>query len=109
MFTNIYHKLEIGSNSRFVYRLLSLLLLASILIIGIITVDDYGVASDERADVLSVYWNYRLIAKDEPNPIQRRYYMTLIPYTGELAYQSVRLVRGEGIDLYFDLDSSSYT
>jgi hypothetical protein len=79
MFTEFYGKLKTGKIGSFFFPFLALLLLASILIIGLSTVDDYGVASDERADVLSVYWNYRLVVEDEPIPIQRRYYGTLIP------------------------------
>lgn len=69
--------------------------------VGLATVDDYGIASDEQADILSAFWNYRLVDSNVPIPETRTYYGTLIPFLGEVAYQAKSFVVDGQFDFYF--------
>jgi hypothetical protein len=68
------------------------LVILVLIVIGLATVDDYGISSDERVDTLSVFWNIRLIESGQSIPPQRRYYGNLFNSMAEAIYQTKYLV-----------------
>jgi hypothetical protein len=76
-------------NSHFLMMLSGIIIL---LAIGLAVVKDYGIASDERADILSVYWNVRLIKSGKPIPETREFYGVFFPLTAETIYQAWKLL-----------------
>jgi len=73
------------------------------MVVGLLGINDYGIASDEKADVLSFFWNVRLVTTGEPIPETRTYYGVLVPFAAEASYQVKSLIETGNLDLYFEV------
>ncbi len=58
-----------------------------LLIIGLKTVSNYGVSSDEMAEINMVFWNLDLITKNQPIPRDLKHYGTLFNFSSEAVFQ----------------------
>lgn len=61
-----------------------------LLIIGLSTVDNYGISTDERLEINMVFWNINLVTKGEPIPWDLQYYGTLFNFTSEAVFKAKR-------------------
>ena len=59
-----------------------------LLIIGLSTVSNYGVSSDEGFEIWMVQWNYELITKGKPIPKNLKYYGTVFNFTSEAIFRA---------------------
>lgn len=81
-----------NSQARVIVSLVAEIFILLLLIVtGLMTAGHYGVASDERVDTLSVFWNIRLLQSGAPIPETRLHYGNLIPFSSELIYQATKL------------------
>ena len=58
-----------------------------LLIIGLSTVDNYGISSDEKLEINMVFWNVNLVTKGEPIPSDLKYYGTLFNFTSAIVFK----------------------
>lgn len=63
------------------------IVIISLAIIGLSIVGHYGVSSDEKLEIQMVQWNFNLITKGEPIPINLKHYGTLFNVTSEAVFQ----------------------
>lgn len=63
------------------------IVIALLLVVGLGTVGDQGVSTDERDDALAIYWNLRLLETGQPIPNNVAYYGTVFPFVSEAVFQ----------------------
>ena len=59
-----------------------------LLIIGLSTIGNYGVSSDEGLEIWMVDWNYELITKGKPIPSNLRHYGTVFNVTSDAIFRA---------------------
>src|SRR3990172_2291667 len=86
-------------------RMSSFLLVCALLLIGLATIDDVGVASDEKHEMQRVYWNIRLIKTGEEIPYLYEHYGVVYHFAAEALFQVKSLIEAGVLSIYYDFDS----
>src|SRR3990172_1149411 len=86
-------------------RMISFLLVCALLLIGLATIDDVGVASDEKHEMQRVYWNIRLIKTGEEIPYLYEHYGVVYHFAAEALFQVKSLIEAGALSIYYDFDS----
>ncbi len=68
-------------------------ILAIIALIGLASIGNYGVCVDEETHIKNVKYNYDLITKDEPIPIDLKYYGIIFDVTAETVFQVQKIFK----------------
>ena len=64
-----------------------ILVIIFLAIIGLSTVDNYGVSWDEKSQIQMVQWNFEMIAEGEPIPSDQKHYGVVFNLTSEGVFQ----------------------
>ena len=61
--------------------------MAIITLIGLSTVGNYGISSDEKMQVINTKYQFNLIRKNKPIPLDLKYYGAIFDFSAETIFQ----------------------